>query len=161
LLSIYITPLVFEKPLPNFSSMLLGCLSLSSPTPLYESFAFGSVSPLKVCCFVLGHLHWLSPLQHLEQFNPTTSREVPVQLSQERYHFSNGTLGHCIMFHCLMIDHLYVISRGFYCIVLEIRICKISDPNPVSVSLIFQPMFNAQTQIYNSQLNSAENKFQN
>jgi hypothetical protein len=26
--------------------------------------------------------------------------------------------------------------------------CKFSDPNPVSVSLIFQPMFNAQTQFY-------------
>jgi hypothetical protein len=26
--------------------------------------------------------------------------------------------------------------------------CKFSDPNPVSISLIFQPMFNAQTQFY-------------
>jgi hypothetical protein len=37
--------------------------------------------------------------------------------------------------------------------------CKISDPNPVSVLLIFQPMFNAQTQFYNNKENSAENNF--
>jgi hypothetical protein len=32
---------------------------------------------------------------------------------------------------------------------------KISDPTQFQVSLIFQPMFNAQTQFYDSQLNSA------
>jgi len=39
------------------------------------------------------------------------------------------------------------------------HVCKILDPNPVSVSLIFQPKFNAQTHIFDSQLNTIENIF--
>jgi hypothetical protein len=39
---------------------------------------------------------------------------------------------------------------------------KFSDPNPVSVSLIFQPKLNAQTQFqYSFKKNLAENKLQN
>lgn len=38
--------------------------------------------PLKACCFVLGHLHWLSPLQDIGRLNPTTLREVPTQLGK-------------------------------------------------------------------------------